>query len=265
MPLAIICDPAIPIEPVIDELVRQKVAHELIKNGDQLELWVDDPALVSWVKQYYSAYCQSRQHRLSVANLKSVTITTTVLVVTLVVALITLLGGQQLEWFYIAKMQYYPRDWFFYGGAWAVWHAISPIFLHFSIEHLIFNGLMFWYLGRMVELATGRIFFAALLVVLALAGNMSQLLVSGPLFGGLSGVVYGLMGFACVYQLTVMNLSIPKGLFYLAGGWLLLGVSGIFSALGLFNVANAAHVGGLLSGLIMSGLYLAQVKVKSKR
>ena len=265
MPLAIICDPAIPITPVMDELARQNVACELIENGNQVELWVHDPALVDGVKKYYQGYCQSRQHSLSVSNLKSVPITTIVLAVTLMVALITRLGEQQLDWFLMAHMQYYPRDWFLYGGVGAVWHAISPIFLHFSAEHLIFNGLMFWYLGGLLERATGRVFFIAMLLVLALAGNVSQLLVSGPLFGGLSGVVYGFMSFACVYQMCVMNLGIAKGLFYLAGGWLILGVSGIFSAMGLFNLANAAHLGGLLSGLVMSGLYVAQAKVKSKK
>jgi len=265
MPLAIICDPAIPIDPVMDELKRQNVACELIENGNQLELWVEDPALVGGVKKYYQGYCQSQQHSLSVDNLKSVPITTLVLVVTLLVALITQLGEQRLDWFLMAHMQYYPRDWFLYDGVQVVWHAISPIFLHFSAEHLIFNGLMFWYLGGLLERATGRVFFIALLLVLALAGNVSQLLVSGPLFGGLSGVVYGFMGFACVYQLGVMNLGVPKGLFYLAGGWLILGLSGVFSAMGLFNLANAAHVGGLLSGLVMSALYVAQAKVKSKK
>ncbi|MEY8204299.1 MAG: rhomboid family intramembrane serine protease [Bermanella sp.] len=264
MPLAIICDPDTPIEPVIHELVRQNVAHELKENGTRRELWVDDPALVDGVKKYYQTYRHSQQHSLSVANLRSLPITTAVLVVTLVVALLTQLGEQRQDWFLMARLQYYPRDWFLYDGLWSIWHAISPIFLHFSAQHLIFNGLMFWYLGGLLERATGRGFFVIMLLVLALAGNVSQLLVAGPLFGGLSGVVYGFMGFACVYQLYVLPLGIAKGLFYLAGVWLLLGISGVFSAMGLFSVANAAHLGGLLSGLVMSGLYVARQRLRVK-
>ena len=264
MPLAIICDPAISMEPVLSELERQGVSCELKENNGQLELWVSDPALVSSVGEYYQAYCRSQKSTMSAANLKNVPITTGILLVTALVALITGLGEARQEWFLMAHMQYYPRDWFLYGGWQSVWRAISPVFLHFSIEHLIFNALSFWYLGNLLERATGKVFFVVLVLVLSVVGNVSQLLISGPLFGGLSGVVYGFIGFACVYQMTQVNLGIPKGLFYLAGIWLLLGVSGIFSSLGLFSVANAAHVGGLLSGLVMSAIFVALNKLKTK-
>ncbi len=264
MPLAIVFDPAFAIEPVIDELVRQNVAHSVVENDHQLELWVDDPALVPGIEQYYQAYCRSHQHALNIGNLKRVPVTTLVLCLTLLVALITQLGEHHIEWFLMAQMQYYPRDWYLYEGVQNIWRCITPIFLHFSIEHLIFNGLTFWYLGGLLERVTGRLYFIVLVLVLAVAGNVSQLLVSGPLFGGLSGVVYGFIGMAFIYQLKVINLGIPKGLFYLSIGWLVLGISGVFSAMGLFNVANAAHVGGLVSGLVMAVLYLAWLKVKVK-
>jgi GlpG protein len=264
MPLAIILNPDVAIEPVIDELDRQNVAHHVVENGHQLELWVDDPALIHGVQQYYQAYCGSRQHALSLKNLKRVPVTTLILCITFLVALITQLGEQNREWFFMAQMQYDPRDWYLYEGLQNIWRSISPIFLHFSVEHLIFNSLTFWYLGGMLERITGRFFYTALVLVLAIVGNISQLLASGPLFGGLSGVVYGFIGIAFIYQLKVNDLGIPKGLFYVSIGWLLLGVSGVFSAIGLFNVANAAHVGGLLSGLVMAVLYLAWLKVRVK-
>ncbi len=264
MHFVVTCDSTISIDPVINQLKQQNIAYQL-KQGDQYqELWVADMSMVPAIREYYLAYVKSQQSSLNLTNLKLVPVTAFILLVTLIVALMTQLGTEHNEWFLVAKMQYDPRDWFFYEGYLAIWHSLSPIFLHFSIEHLIFNFIGFWYLGNLIERALGKVFFTVLLLCLALAGNFSQLMMSGPLFGGLSGVVYGLIGFGFVYQMTIANLNLPKGLFYLAGIWLLFGVSNIFSAMGLFNMANAAHVGGLVAGLVMSIVYLLWKKLRVK-
>jgi hypothetical protein len=70
------------------------------------------------------------------------------------------------------------------------------------------------------------------------------------LFGGLSGVVYGLLGFAWVAgrlnpRWLGMAPATPIMLFMV--GWLVICMLGVFDVLG-FSVANAAHLGGLLSG-----------------
>jgi len=264
MQLAYIFKPNFVIDPILSQLNKQKIVYELRQDDLQVELWVEDPRVAAGVHEYCQGYFLSQQRSLNVENMKAVPVTSLLLIVTLLVALLTQLGTNFTEWFFIAKIQYDPRNWFFYDGLASIWHAISPVFLHFSVEHLIFNAISFWYLGSVLERVLGTFFYGLVVVFLALLSNFSQLLVSGPLFGGLSGVVYGLLAFACIYQFFIANLAIPKGLFYVAVIWLLLGISGVFESIGLFNLANTAHMAGLAGGLILSLVFVVITKIKQK-
>lgn len=249
------CDERYPIEPLLNELAQQGIVYEIKQANGVSELWLEDAHVIEPVKKAYEAYKhaqqQQKQHTLSLENLKQLPITTILILMSLVVALITQLGEQFLDLFFIAQIQYYPRSWTPYTGMTSVWHSISPIFLHFGIEHLIFNSLSFWYLGSILERKLSAIGYASLIIMLALVSNYSQLWMSGPLFGGLSGVVYGLIGFAFIYQLFYRPLHIPKGLFYLAIGWIVLGFTPVFSMIGLGNMANTAHISGLICGAFL--------------
>jgi len=249
------CLEQFPIDPILNELKEKGIAFELREHEGQPALWLADPQLVVPVAQAYETYKtrieQQKQHTLTVKNVKQLPITTFLIVASLLVALITQLGERNLEWFFIAQMQYYPRGWVAYSDLALIWHSISPIFLHFGVEHLVFNSLSCWYLGSVLERRLSMLTYMGLVIVLALISNYSQLWVSGPLFGGLSGVVYGLIGFALPYQICKQPLGIPKGLFYLAIGWLLLGYTPIFEAAGIGSMANAAHLSGMLAGVVL--------------
>ncbi len=262
MPLAFVFDDSQSLERVLSQLDKEGIPYRVTEDNHKKELWVDDSNAAEAVNKYCHRQSLNQQRSVNLKNLKAVPITSALMLISLLVALITQLGNHFIEWFLIAQMQYYPRDWFYYEGIAFAWHAISPIFLHFSIEHLIFNILSFWYLGSVLERNLGHAYYTGMVILLSLLGNFAQLWASGPLFGGLSGVVYGLMAFACVYQTFKQDLGIPKGLFYVAAIWLLLGISGVLSSIGLFNMANAAHVGGLLGGLFLSLVYLAYGKIK---
>ena len=262
MPLAFVFDNQHALEKILPKLDKQAIAYQVKTSGAKTELWVNDPNAVLAVKKYCQRQFLNQQRTVNIKNLKAAPVTSALIVISLLVALVTQLGSHFIELFLMAQMQYYPRDWFYYEGVGFAWHAISPIFLHFSIEHLVFNALSLWYLGSVLERSVGHVFYSGMIVLLGLLGNFAQLWASGPLFGGLSGVVYGLMAFACVYQYFKQDLGIPKALFYVAAIWLLLGVSGVFSSIGLFNMANAAHIGGLLGGLIFSLAYLGFEKIK---
>ena len=76
-----------------------------------------------------------------------------------------------------------------------VWRLITPIFLHFGFFHIIFN--MFWLhdLGSLIENRRGTGHFVAFILLAAIISNIAQYCVSGPNFGGMSGVVYALFGY----------------------------------------------------------------------
>jgi len=139
-----------------------------------------------------------------------------------------------------------------------VWRWFTPMFLHFSVLHLGFNCAINIELGRRVERTLGG--GGLWLLVLALAGvsNLAQYAFGGgPLFGGLSGVGYGLLGFILVISRRDPGHAawqLPPGL---SGGLLVFLVvfsTGITEPFGLF-VANAAHWGGVLTGAALAALW----------
>lgn len=138
------------------------------------------------------------------------------------------------------------------------WRPITPAFLHFGIVHIVFNGLWMWLLGARIERFTGKWVYVGLFAFTALVGNYTQFLMEPrSLFGGLSGVVYGYLGF-----LLILNRRLVNPLLYimpsLSGMMLLFLGLGMFGVLDLFldgSIANGAHLGGLVAGLVFGGVY----------
>ena len=73
---------------------------------------------------------------------------------------------------------------------------------------------------------------------------------SGPWFGGLSGVVYALMGCAWLRgeRDPQSGIFLPRGLMMFSLIWL---VAGWFNVFGM-SIANGAHITGLVIGLAMA-------------
>jgi GlpG protein len=130
-----------------------------------------------------------------------------------------------------------------------VWRLITPIFIHFGPMHLLFNLWCLYNLGGVVEIQRGWFRVAALVLVSALISNLAQLLFKGPGFGGMSGVVYALLGYAWMKSRFDPSAGIyiaPDTVMILVG-WLFLCMTPLMP----INVANHAHVGGLVVGLIV--------------
>lgn len=137
------------------------------------------------------------------------------------------------------------------------WRWITPIFLHFSWLHIVFNGLWLWELGSRIEYLLGSTVLLILVLVLAVSSNTVQFLFGGyGIFGGLSGVVYGLLGFCWAAPLIQRRwpLKPPTPILVLMLVWLALGLVGAVEMLGFGAIANAAHIGGLLAGLVLGVL-----------
>lgn len=132
------------------------------------------------------------------------------------------------------------------------WRLISPDFLHFSVMHIVFNAVMLWFLASQVEWMDGRSRFIALFLVTSLASNTLQYVVSGPLFGGLSGVVYGVLGYCWLSQQRLPRFQFPPALVSFALIWMIIGFTPLPVWLGIGRMANEAHLGGFLGGLLMA-------------
>ena len=134
------------------------------------------------------------------------------------------------------------------------WRLITPIFLHFGLLHIVFNTLWLWDLGRRIELIQGSDRMIGIVLVMGLGSNIAQSIYEpAGVFGGMSGVIYGLLGYGWIWSLLCpeKSLHIPKPVLIFMLAWLVLCVLGFATLLGAGDVANAAHVGGLVMGMML--------------
>ncbi|GJA32206.1 rhomboid family intramembrane serine protease GlpG [Aeromonas caviae] len=135
---------------------------------------------------------------------------------------------------------------------WQAWRYVTPAFIHFSVLHLVFNLLWWWYLGGQIEqrLGSGKLFI--LLIVGAALPNIAEFFASGPRFGGLSGVVYALLGYSWLRTRLQPDcgLAMPPALMGFMLVWLVLGFLDMLGT----PTANMAHLVGLLVGLAQGWL-----------
>ena len=145
---------------------------------------------------------------------------------------------------------------FWIGNQW--WRLITPIFIHFSFAHLAFNCLWIFILGEKIENTDGSLIFILLVIFSAILSNCLQYFwTETSLFGGLSGVIYGLIGFCMIVEFDSQydRYKLPPALYLFMIVWLLLGFAGILDLFGFGSVANFAHLGGLISGILFAMIY----------
>jgi len=134
-----------------------------------------------------------------------------------------------------------------------VWRLITPIFIHFSIFHLAFNGAAIFMLGGPIEILKGWKGFLGIVLISGVASNLIQYFMTGsPVFGGLSGVLYALFGYLWMQSTfnPTLNLTLPKQLIAMMLIWFVLCWTGL-----LGPIANWAHTGGLIVGMILGVIH----------
>ena len=145
---------------------------------------------------------------------------------------------------------------FFNQNQW--WRLVTPMFLHFSLAHLAFNSLWIYILGQQIEKIDGKLIFLILVLFSSVSSNFLQFYwVSSNLFGGLSGVIYGLIGYCMINEMDspYQRYDIPPALYLFMIIWMLLGFLGLLDLFGFGSVANFAHLGGLVSGIAFAIIY----------
>jgi GlpG protein len=138
------------------------------------------------------------------------------------------------------------------------WRLITPIFLHFGAPHLVFNALWLGLLGSKIERAVGSIQALMLIVAIAIASNVGQYLWTGSVrFGGMSGVIYGLLGYLWIHHSMFPRpiYALPRELVGFMLAWLLICMTGVLDFLLGVGIANAAHLCGLLAGMALGLIF----------
>jgi len=144
------------------------------------------------------------------------------------------------------------------------WRIITPTFLHFSFTHLIFNCLWIYILGSRIETIDGKGIFFVLFLIAGISSNLGQFFWTGNfLFGGLSGAVYGLLGYCFILDLDYrgQRYNLPPALYIFMFVWLLIGFTGVLKIFGFGNVANIAHLVGMIAGFNLGIIARYSLKV----
>ena len=127
-----------------------------------------------------------------------------------------------------------------------VWRLITPIFLHGGPMHILFNMMCLLDFGTMIERRQSTARLAVLVLVLAALSNFGQYLWQGPIFLGMSGVVYGLVGYMWLRGKfdPASGLLLHRNTVMMAVIWFVLCLVGVIP-----HVANAAHSVGFGVGI----------------
>lgn len=141
------------------------------------------------------------------------------------------------------------------------WRFLTTAFLHSGVFHIAFNMLALYWVGSAVEPILGRWRFASLYILSAVGGSLAVLI--WVLFQpwtlvvttvGASGAVFGLFGAIFVLQksagLDTRSILVLLGI-NLAYGFIASGISW------------QAHVGGLVTGLIVTWIFVRQLRPKA--
>lgn len=132
--------------------------------------------------------------------------------------------------------------------AWQLWRLVTPIFIHFGLAHIIFNMLMLRDLGSLFEARLGSWYFVLFVVVVAVVSNLAQYLIAkNPFFGGMSGVICGLIGYVWIRSRLdpAAGVVMHRQQIVYALIWFALCFTGLVGP-----IANWAHAGGLVAGML---------------
>jgi len=146
------------------------------------------------------------------------------------------------------------------GGDW--WRLITNCFLHIGVFHLLMNMYALVYIGILLEPYLGKARFASAYLLTGIAASVCSLWYHDlTISAGASGAIFGMYGvFLAMLTTNLIDKSARKAL--------LLSI-GIFVLYNLANgmkegIDNAAHIGGLVSGLIIGYGFYPSLKVKTE-
>jgi rhomboid protease GluP len=138
------------------------------------------------------------------------------------------------------------------------WRLFTNIFLHIGIMHLLLNMYALIYIGLLLEPYLGKTRFAAAYLLTGIAASIASICWNQNIVSaGASGAIFGMYGvFLAMLTTNFIEASARKAL---------LTSIGIFVAYNLVNglkagIDGAAHVGGLVSGLVIGYAYYPSLK-----
>lgn len=245
----------------------REIPHRIIETVDAQAVWIPaqiNPQGVRYLYEQWKAGADLYSLRVATPHQQRLNplefpLTTGLLVLAVVITLLINFGENAtvMRWLTITDFRLSSQHLIFshlpetlYSLEW--WRFFTPVFMHFNWPHLLFNALWIWGVGRWIERNHGRQVYLGLLLGAGIVSNIAQFLVSGPMFGGLSGIVFAVLAYTWLWDKVKgeADFGFPSAIMGFMLVWLMLGYTGALEWLRLGAVANTAHLFGMLAGLV---------------
>lgn len=259
------------LAPLTARLWAERITHRVFihpETGEQrliLANQLDTPRVRFWVEKWEAGELAATPVNKQPSQVKAKLIRAMQLTPLTGVVLVFLLG-----FFVLMQFTSFWHSWLFTGqefwpsqrnqlatyvnlGLWPIWR---PVLLHFSGAHIIFNAFAWWIFASRIESYDGKLALVLLSLLAGFAGNYLQWWAQGPAFGGASGITFALLGWLGLriyvkkldYQFPALMLPLMLGIMVL----MLLADSLVP---GLTKTAHAAHLGGLVFGMLLGWVW----------
>jgi len=141
-------------------------------------------------------------------------------------------------------------------GEW--WRLITNCFLHIGIFHLLMNMYALLYIGVLLEPLLGKIRFLSAYLLTGITASVASLWWHGlTVSAGASGAIFGMYGvFLAMLTTNLIEKTARKAL--LTSIAVFVGYNLLFGLKG--GIDNAAHIGGLLGGIIIGYAFFPSLK-----
>lgn len=139
------------------------------------------------------------------------------------------------------------------SGQW--WRLLTCVFVHGGLLHIAFNMWCLWDLGRLAESVYGHWTFAVVYLISGIAASLASLIWNPSILSvGASGAIFGIAG-ALIASFYLGEFSLPRAAMsgMLRSVVVFVGYNLFFGAV-IAHTDNAAHIGGLLMGLLLGAL-----------
>jgi rhomboid protease GluP len=138
------------------------------------------------------------------------------------------------------------------------WRIITNCFIHIGIVHLLFNMYALLYIGLLLEPQLGKARFATAYILTGIMASLTSLYWHPfTLSAGASGAIFGMYG-VFLALLTTNLIDKMRRTALMASIGIFVGYNLLYGTKS--GVDNAAHIGGLISGILIGYLFYPGLK-----
>lgn len=186
-------------------------------------------------------------------DIRKCRVTAALIIINILIFAVTFIKGDPEDSVYMmsAGANFYPLT---FNGQF--WRIFTCMFLHFDISHLLTNMLSLFAIGSIIEMAFGTWRYLVIYMVSGLSASLvsafyHMITNNMAVSAGASGAIFGLSG--ALICLAVFRITARYGVDARRVPFAVLLSVALSSA---SNVDNSAHIGGLVTGFLISLLLI---------